>query len=92
LRPLFHYIAASGVREIFTATALLVVLGAALFMNALGLSMVLGTFIAVGMALNIGILYIHLEEVLIVVLLVTIKSVVLYSLARIFGLHRSVRL
>ncbi len=45
LRPLFHYIAASGVREIFTATALLVVLGAALFMNALSLSMALGTFI-----------------------------------------------
>ncbi len=46
LRPLFRYIAASAVREIFTATALLVVLGAALFMNALGFSMALGTFIA----------------------------------------------
>lgn len=125
LRPLFRYIAASGVREIFTATALLVVLGAALFMmNALGLSMALGTFIAgvlrvvseyrheleisiepfkglllglffilVGMELNIGIFYIHLAEVLIgVLLLVTIKSVVLYSLARIFGVRRAVRL
>lgn len=46
LRPLFRYIASSGVREIFTAGALLVVLGAALFMDALGLSMALGTFIA----------------------------------------------
>ncbi len=46
LRLLFRYIAASGMREIFTATALLVVLGAALFINALGLSMALGAFIA----------------------------------------------
>ncbi|STC83226.1 NEM-activable K(+)/H(+) antiporter [Edwardsiella hoshinae] len=46
LRPLFHYIAATGVREIFTAAALLVVLGAALLMDALGFSMALGTFIA----------------------------------------------
>ena len=33
-------------REIFTAAALLLVLGSALFMEALGLSMALGTFIA----------------------------------------------
>ncbi|WP_342221411.1 glutathione-regulated potassium-efflux system protein KefB [Candidatus Fukatsuia endosymbiont of Tuberolachnus salignus] len=46
LRPLFRYIVASGVREVFTAAALLVVLGWALFMDALGLSMALGTFIA----------------------------------------------
>jgi glutathione-regulated potassium-efflux system protein KefB len=124
LRPLFRYIASSGVREIFTAAALLVVLGAALFMDALGLSMALGTFIAgvllaeseyrheleisiepfkglllglffisVGMALNIGVLYTHLAEVLLgVVLLVAIKSGVLYSLSRIFGLRSSVRL
>ena len=37
LRPLFRYIVASGVREVFTATALLVVLGSSLFMDALGL-------------------------------------------------------
>lgn len=46
LRPIFRYIAASGVREVFTAAALLLVLGSALFMDALGLSMALGTFIA----------------------------------------------
>ncbi|AIJ07923.1 MULTISPECIES: glutathione-regulated potassium-efflux system protein KefB [Edwardsiella] len=46
LRPLFHYIAATGVREIFTAAALLVVLGSALLMDMLGFSMALGTFIA----------------------------------------------
>jgi glutathione-regulated potassium-efflux system protein KefB len=46
LRPLFRFIAGSGVREVFTAAALLLVLGSALFMDALGLSMALGTFIA----------------------------------------------
>ncbi|ATZ96119.1 MULTISPECIES: glutathione-regulated potassium-efflux system protein KefB [Dickeya] len=46
VRPLFRFIAASGVREVFTAAALLLVLGSALFMDALGLSMALGTFIA----------------------------------------------
>lgn len=46
LRPVFRYIAASGVREVFTAATLLLVLGSALFMDALGLSMALGTFIA----------------------------------------------
>lgn len=46
LRPVFRIIATSGVREVFTAAALLVVLGAALFMDLLGVSMALGTFIA----------------------------------------------
>jgi len=46
LRPILRYIASSGVREVFTAAALLLVLGSALFMEALGLSMALGTFIA----------------------------------------------
>ena len=43
---MFRFIAASGVREVFTAATLLLVLGSALFMDALGLSMALGTFIA----------------------------------------------
>ncbi|MTD37279.1 glutathione-regulated potassium-efflux system protein KefB [Erwinia sp. CPCC 100877] len=46
LRPVFRFIAGSGVREVFTAAALLLVLGSALFMDALGFSMALGTFIA----------------------------------------------
>ncbi|MFP2240778.1 glutathione-regulated potassium-efflux system protein KefB [Pseudescherichia vulneris] len=46
LRPVFRYIAGSGVREVFTAATLLLVLGSALFMDALGLSMALGTFLA----------------------------------------------
>ncbi|MBU6518491.1 glutathione-regulated potassium-efflux system protein KefB [Pantoea dispersa] len=124
LRPIFRFIAASGVREVFTAASLLLVLGSALFMDALGLSMALGTFIAgillaeseyrhelevaiepfkglllglffisVGMALNLGVLYTHIFEILIgVVLLVAVKTLVLYVLARIYGLRSSERL
>lgn len=124
LRPLFRYIASANVREVFTAASLLLVLGAALFMDLLGLSMALGTFIAgvllaeseyrheleiaiepfkglllglffisVGMALNLGILYVHVLTVLAgVAILVAIKGTVLYILARLSGLKRSVRL
>lgn len=124
LRPIFRYIAASGVREVFTAAALLLVLGSALFMDALGLSMALGTFIAgillaeseyrhelevaiepfkglllglffisVGMALNLGVLYTHIIAILLgVLILVAVKSLVLYLLGRIYGLRSSERL
>ncbi|WP_342754374.1 glutathione-regulated potassium-efflux system protein KefB [Pantoea sp. MBD-2R] len=124
LRPIFRYIAASGVREVFTAASLLLVLGSALFMDALGLSMALGTFIAgillaeseyrhelevaiepfkglllglffisVGMALNLGVLYTHILEILAgVIVLVAVKAGVLYLLSRIFGLRSSERL
>ncbi|MFD1800759.1 glutathione-regulated potassium-efflux system protein KefB [Mixta tenebrionis] len=124
LRPGLRYIAASGVREVFTAAALLLVLSSALFMDALGLSMALGTFISgillaeseyrheleiaiepfkglllglffisVGMALNLGVLYTHLLAVLVGVLaLVAVKILVLYLLARIYGLRSSERL
>ncbi|MBZ6384699.1 glutathione-regulated potassium-efflux system protein KefB [Pantoea piersonii] len=123
LRPIFRFIAASGVREVFTAAALLLVLGSALFMDALGLSMALGTFIAgillaeseyrhelevaidpfkglllglffisVGMALNLGVLYTHILEILLgVLILVTVKTLVLYVLARVYGLRSSER-
>ena len=123
LRPIFRYIAASGVREVFTAASLLLVLGSALFMDALGLSMALGTFIAgillaeseyrhelevaidpfkglllglffisVGMALNLGVLYTHIVTILLgVVTLVAVKTLVLYLLARIYGLRSSGR-
>lgn len=124
LRPLFRFIAGSGVREVFTAAALLLVLGSALFMDALGFSMALGTFLAgvllaeseyrheleiaiepfkglllglffisVGMALNLGVLYTHLPWILCSVLvLVAVKSVVLYVLSRLHGLRSSERL
>ncbi|MCW2481679.1 glutathione-regulated potassium-efflux system protein KefB [Candidatus Symbiopectobacterium sp. NZEC135] len=124
VRPLFRFIAASGVREVFTAAALLLVLGSAVFMDALGFSMALGTFIAgvllaeseyrheleisiepfkglllglffisVGMALDLGVLFTHIGEVLLgVFLLVTVKGVVLYVLARVNRMRRSERL
>ena len=46
LRPLFRYIAKTGLREMFTATALLLVVGIALLMQSVGLSAALGTFLA----------------------------------------------
>jgi len=124
LRPVFRFIAASGVREVFTAATLLLVLGSALFMDALGLSMALGTFIAgillaeseyrhelessidpfkglllglffisVGMSLNLGVLYTHLLWVIFSVFaLVAVKMLVLYLLARVYGLRSSERL
>jgi glutathione-regulated potassium-efflux system ancillary protein KefC len=46
LRPVFRLIAGSGAREIFTAAALLLVLGVAVIMQWAGFSMALGAFIA----------------------------------------------
>ena len=46
LRPVFRYIAATGLREIFTATALLLVVGVAVLMEVVGLSPALGAFLA----------------------------------------------
>lgn len=46
LRPLFRYVVMSGVRELFTVAALLLVIGIAVGMQSLGLSMALGTFLA----------------------------------------------
>jgi glutathione-regulated potassium-efflux system protein KefB len=46
LRPVFHYAAATRSREVFAATTLLVVIGAAMLMDLAGLSMALGAFIA----------------------------------------------
>jgi glutathione-regulated potassium-efflux system ancillary protein KefC/glutathione-regulated potassium-efflux system protein KefB len=46
LRPVFRAIAASRIQEVFTAAALLVVIGTSLLMQLVGLSMSLGAFIA----------------------------------------------
>ncbi|MEL7471222.1 MAG: monovalent cation:proton antiporter-2 (CPA2) family protein [Pseudomonadota bacterium] len=46
LRPLFHILAATKSDEIFTAAALLVVIGSAILMQVAGLSMALGAFLA----------------------------------------------
>jgi monovalent cation:proton antiporter-2 (CPA2) family protein len=45
-RHVFRFIAASGLREVFTAAALLLVIGIALLMEQVGLSAALGTFVA----------------------------------------------
>jgi len=118
LRPLLRIVAHSKLPELFTATALLVVLGAALFMQFAGLSMVLGAFIAgmlladseyrheleadlapfkglllglffiaVGMSVNIGLLLKEPMTILLFVVgLMVAKAIVLYPLARVFGL------
>ncbi|WP_417273044.1 monovalent cation:proton antiporter-2 (CPA2) family protein [Celeribacter halophilus] len=45
-RPVFRYIHSANLREIYTAVALLIVIGIALLMTAVGLSPALGTFLA----------------------------------------------
>ncbi|NTS78104.1 cation:proton antiporter [Catenovulum sp. SM1970] len=45
-RPLLHFVATSGLREIFVATALMLVIGIAALMSLVGLSPALGTFLA----------------------------------------------
>jgi monovalent cation:proton antiporter-2 (CPA2) family protein len=45
-RPVFHYIAKTGSREIFIAATLLIIVGVTLSMHAVGLSPALGTFLA----------------------------------------------
>ena len=45
-RPVFRFVAGANLRELFTATALLMVIGIALLMTLVGLSPALGTFLA----------------------------------------------
>ena len=45
-RPVFRFIALARLRELFTATALMMVIGIALLMSLVGLSPALGTFLA----------------------------------------------
>ncbi|MCL4128094.1 UNVERIFIED_CONTAM: hypothetical protein GTU68_024026 [Idotea baltica] len=46
LRPVFRIVAATRLREVFTAAALLLVIGVSLLMSMIGLSPALGTFLA----------------------------------------------
>ena len=118
LRPVLRIAAGSGIPEIFTATALFVVIGAALLMQFAGLSMVLGAFIAgmlladsefrheleadiapfkglllglffiaVGMSVNLGLLLQDPGTILtIVAALMLAKAIVLFPIARLFGI------
>lgn len=45
-RPIFRFISVAGLRELFTATALMLVVGIALLMSLVGVSPALGTFLA----------------------------------------------
>ncbi|GAL14159.1 glutathione-regulated potassium-efflux system protein KefB [Vibrio astriarenae] len=113
----------SGVKELFTVAALLVVVGIALTMQKLGLSMALGTFlagvllaeseyrheleiaidpfkglllglffIAVGMAVNLGLLFeMPLQVLLAVAVLVCAKALITYWLARLSGVSSKAR-
>ncbi len=118
LRPVLRIAARSAIPEIFTATALFVVIGAALLMQFAGLSMVLGAFIAgmlladsefrheleadiapfkglllglffiaVGMSVNLGLLLQEPGTILtIVAALMLAKAIVLFPVARLFGI------
>lgn len=46
ISPIFRFIASAGLRELFTAAALMLVVGIALLMSLVGLSPALGTFVA----------------------------------------------
>ena len=46
LNPFFRLLAGTGAREVMTAAALLIVLGSALLMQSVGMSMALGAFLA----------------------------------------------
>ncbi|MFZ5430418.1 MAG: cation:proton antiporter [Bacteroidota bacterium] len=117
-RHIFRYLADTGMREIFTAAALLLVIAAALGTSYAGLSPALGTFVAgvvladneyrhelevtiepfkglllglffisVGASINFLLLVSHpLKIFSFVLLLVSIKFMVLWVVAKIFGL------
>ena len=122
-RPLFRYVAGSGLREVFTAAALMLVIGIAALMGLVGLSPALGAFLAgvvlansefrheleasiepfkglllglffitVGAGINFGVLQSHLLAVLAMTGgLMTIKALVLLTLAKWFKIHGSNR-
>ena len=118
LRPAFRWIARSGTPEIFTAAALLLVLGAASLMHVVGLSMAMGAFLAgvllaeseyrreletdlepfkglllglffmaVGMGLDLAVVWHHPGLVLSILLaLLVLKGVVLAGMSRFMGM------
>ncbi|GGD42760.1 monovalent cation:proton antiporter-2 (CPA2) family protein [Pseudoxanthomonas indica] len=115
LNPLFRILAAAKAREVMTAAALLVVLGAALLMQLGGLSMAMGAFLAgvllsestfrhqieadiepfrgillglfflaVGMALDLGVVYRNWPFILGAVLaMMVVKAIAIYVVARV---------
>lgn len=122
LRPILHRVTRARNREVFTALAVLLVLGSALLTEAVGLSMAMGAFIAglliadspfrhgviaeiqpfrglllglffmsMGMSLNLGEFFAQPLTVLgMLVALIALKFVVLWALARSFGIRAKV--
>jgi len=120
LRPILRFIASTGIHEIFVAFTLFLVIGIALLMEHVGLSMALGSFIAgilladseyrhaletviepfkgllmglffiaVGMAIDFGLLHAHaLQVLLLVTCLLAIKIAVLFALGMLNKLPR----
>ncbi|MDQ6965084.1 MAG: monovalent cation:proton antiporter-2 (CPA2) family protein, partial [Mariprofundales bacterium] len=120
LRPVLRFIAATGIHEIFVAFTLFLVIGIALLMEHVGLSMALGSFIAgilladseyrhaletviepfkgllmglffiaVGMAIDFGLLQAHTVQVLLLVAaLIIIKTGVLIAVGALNKLPR----
>ncbi len=116
INPVFSLLAASRAREVMTAAALLIVLGAALWMQIGGLSAAMGAFLAgvllsessyrhqletdvepfrglllglfflaVGMALDLAVVWDNWRLILIsVVALTALKMLAIYALARLF--------
>ncbi len=119
-RPIFRYIHAAHLREMYTALALLIVVSISFLMMLVGLSPALGAFLAgvvlansefrheletdlepfkglllglffitVGAGINFTLLMTNLWAILSMALLVIlIKGVILFALARLFGLRR----
>lgn len=119
LHPVLHRVARSGSTEIFTASALLIVLGAAVATEHAGLSMAMGAFVAgllisesayrhqviaeihpfrglllglffmsMGMLFDVGLL-LHdpFTALWTLALLILVKALILFPLARLFGLQ-----
>jgi monovalent cation:proton antiporter-2 (CPA2) family protein len=122
-RPLFRFVAQAGMREVFTAAALMLVIGIAALMGLVGLSPALGTFLAGVVLANsefrheletniepfkgllLGLFFITVGagidfQVLaqdwqlvgaIVATVILVKALIVYLLARIFGIGSSDR-
>ena len=94
LRPALRWIAGSRTPEIFTAAALLLVVATAALMQAVGLSMALGAFLA-GVLLAESDFAVVMERPGLVVALVAgfllVKAAVLWAMARVMPLPRPER-
>ena len=84
-RPLFRYVVQSGLREVFTATALMLVIGIAALMSLVNLSPALGAFLA-------GVVLLSEQwstVVSLAVAVIAVKAAILLGLALLFRVHGS---